>query len=148
MTRSSSKKKGGRIHVSDRTVDDKTKIIGGDIEAFVTSSYALATEYLKSHFSYIFKSTDGLINSYTIGTWSHKIKRSSVLKNGTAEDIAKLPPETAYNKEHSKKRTITVGKRRKLNKVAKAGTRKRASMPVPMEVIEEVEGQPENEEEV
>ena len=117
-------------------------------ETFVTSSYALATEYLKSHFSYIFKSTDGLINSYTIGTWSHKIKRSSVLKNGTAEDIAKLPPETAYNKEHSKKRTITVGKRRKLNKVAKAGTRKRASMQVPMEVIEEVEGQPENEEEV
>ena len=32
MTRSSTKKKSGRIHVSDRTVDDKTKIIGDDIE--------------------------------------------------------------------------------------------------------------------
>ena len=34
MTRSSTKKKGGRIHVdvSDRTVDVKTKIIGDDIE--------------------------------------------------------------------------------------------------------------------
>ena len=111
-------------------------------EAFVTSSYALATEYLKSCFSYIFKSTDGLINSYALGTWSYKIKRSVVLKNGTAEDIAKLPSETAYNKAHATKRTITVSKRRRLNKVAKAGTSKRASMPIPMEMNEEagVEG--------
>lgn len=102
-------------------------------EAFVESSYALATEYLKSCFSYIFKSPDGLINSYTLGTWSYKIKRSVVLKMGTANDIAKLPPETKYNKVHATKRKVTVQKRRRLNKVAKAGTGKRASMPIPAE---------------
>ena len=99
----------------------------GDItEEFVQSSYAIGTEYLKSCFTYIFNSAPaGLLTSYTIGTWSFKIKPSQVRKHGTAEDIANLPPPTNYNQKHKTKRKINPGKRRAMRKVAKSGTGKR-----------------------
>ncbi|KAL7538044.1 hypothetical protein ACHAXR_008244 [Thalassiosira sp. AJA248-18] len=102
-------------------------------EAFVQSSYAMATEYLKSRFSYIFEAEDGLVNSYTIGTWSYKIKPSEVVKHGTQADIDKLPAPTAKNQQHKTKRKVTPGKRRRVRKVAKAGTGKRDTLPVESE---------------
>ena len=53
-------------------------------EAFVKSSYAIATEHLKSHFSCIFAGPhSGLVAHYTIGTWSKKVQRAQVMKHGT-----------------------------------------------------------------
>ena len=97
---------------------------------FIESSYKIATDYLKSCFSYIFKSSDeGLVNSYTVGTWSYKIKYSVVKKCGTPEDIAMLPDPTRHNRRHKEKRTFTRGPSRKPNKIAKKGTSKRSSLP-------------------
>ena len=99
-------------------------------EAFVQSSYVNATEFLKSQFSYIFKEPKGKVATYTIGTWSHKIKPSVVRKrgNGTSEDITLLQKPTNYNKSHKTKRTINPGERQRVRKVAKIGTGKRNSM--------------------
>ena len=59
-------------------------------ESFVQSSFVAATEYLNSTVSYIWKNAkdDGQMSKYSIGTWSRKIARSEILKNGTAEDKA------------------------------------------------------------
>jgi len=72
----------------------------------------------------------GKVATYTIGTWSHKIKPSVVRKrgNGTSEDIALLRKPTNYNKSHETKRTINPGERRRVRKVAKIGTGKRDSI--------------------
>jgi len=72
-------------------------------EAFVQSSFEIATEYLKSCFSFMFKASEKQVDAYTIGNWSHKICYSEVRKHGTAEDIAKLPPPTARNKRRGEK---------------------------------------------
>ena len=71
-------------------------------EAFGKSSYAIATEHLNSHFSYIYSLAPhaGLVTNYTIGTWSKKVQRAQVMKHGTEEDTAKLPPPSNYNHEH------------------------------------------------
>ncbi|KAL7553258.1 hypothetical protein ACHAWF_016513 [Thalassiosira exigua] len=70
-------------------------------EAFVLSSFELATEYLRRNFSYIFKSaTAEKVDKYTLGTWSHKIIPSQVRKHGTAADVAKLPPPTEKGSAH------------------------------------------------
>ena len=62
-------------------------------EAFVKSSYAISTEHLKSHLSYILAGPHaGLVANYTIGTWSKKVQRAQVMNHGTEEDKAKLPP--------------------------------------------------------
>ena len=55
--------------------------------------------------SYIWKNAkdDGQMSKYSIGTWSRKMARSKILKWGTEEDKAKLPPSTAYNKADSRK---------------------------------------------
>ena len=49
------------------------------------------------------KADDGRISKYIIGTWSRKVAHSKILKNGTAEDKAKLPPTSARNKADSRK---------------------------------------------
>ena len=83
-------------------------------EAFVRTSYVTATDYLKSCFSYIFEKDAGIVNAYTLGTWSFKIKHSEVKKHGNPADIGKLPPLLL----HSSKQAAPFGKRRKVNKVA------------------------------
>ena len=93
-------------------------------EAFVQTSYTIATEFLKENYSYIFKPGDGVVCNYSIATWSSKIKRSEVVKKGTPEDVLWLPPCKAHNKPHQKKRTFTVA-RSVVRKRAKAGKWKR-----------------------
>ena len=65
-----------------------------------------ATEYLKSTVSYIWKKAkdEGQLSKYSIGTWSRKVARSEIMKWGTEEDKAKLPPSMTYNKADSRKR--------------------------------------------
>ena len=89
------------------------------------SSYDIATDHLKSRFSYIFRKSAAIVSSYTIGTWFCKTKLSVVRKYGTASDIARLPPATPRNNPHRTKRTFTQQRRRWVRKVAKAvaGTR-------------------------
>ncbi len=77
-------------------------------EAFIQTSYTIATEYLKECYSFIFKAGDGVVCNYTIGTWSSKIKRSEVLRHGTEADISRLPPVNAHNKPHARKRSFAV----------------------------------------
>jgi hypothetical protein len=95
---------------------------------FVRESYEIATAYLKSLFEYIFlNKPEGATDSYTIGTWSFKIKVSEVQKHGTDNDKAKLPLRTPSNQQHKTKRTITPSKRQRPPKITKKGTsRKRA----------------------
>lgn len=104
-----------------KNVDDITDDI-------VRESYEIATAYLKSSFEYIFlNKPEGATDSYTIGTWSFKIKVSEVQKHGTDNDKAKLPPCTPSNQRHKTKRTITPSKRQRPTKITKKGTsRKRA----------------------
>lgn len=97
-------------------------------EAFVQSSYAIATDHLKSRFSYMFRKSAAIVSSYTIGTWSHKTKPSVVRKYGTASDVARLSPTTPRNNPHRTKRTFTQQRRRRVRKVAKAGAGRRAAM--------------------
>ncbi|KAL7537408.1 hypothetical protein ACHAWF_013067, partial [Thalassiosira exigua] len=98
-------------------------------EAFVQSSYAIATEYLKSCYSFIFKVPEATLANYKISTWSFKIKHNHVRKHGTESDIAKLPPRTPRNNPHSTKRTYRQGERRRVRKVARAGAGKRSYLP-------------------
>ena len=115
-------------------------------EAFLQSSYAIATDHLKSRFSYIFRKPAAVVSSYTIGTWSQKTRPHVVRKCGTDSDVARLPPATTRNNPHRTKRTFTQQRRRRVRKVAKAGAGKRAAMA--LVESEEEEGHGEHEEEV
>ena len=68
-------------------------------DAFVESSYASATRYLRENYSYIFQGPAGSTESFLIGTWSRKVRRSEVLKHGTPEDKAKLAPPNPKNRK-------------------------------------------------
>ena len=90
-------------------------------EDILRSSYTMATAHLRDNFTYIFQQPDDTVSKYTIGTWSKYIKPSHVKKHGTVEDIARLPPETNYNKPKQRKdrpKTTEMNPRRKINKVA------------------------------
>ena len=114
-------------------------------ENFVQSSYTIATDHLKSRFSYIFRKSAGIVSSYTIGTWSHKIKPHVVRKYGTESDLARLPPATPRNNPHRTKRTFTHQRRRQVRKVARAGAGKRATMALVESDEEEGDGKREEE---
>ena len=75
-------------------------------EQFIRESFAAGTEYLKQLASYIWSSAkdESDLSKYLIGTWSRKISRSEIEKNGTPEDIANLPPKSKRNKQHAAKR--------------------------------------------
>ena len=47
-------------------------------DEFVRSSFDLATEYLKTRASYIWRKAkdDRVVNDYSIGTWSQYVQRS------------------------------------------------------------------------
>ena len=108
----------------------------GSRQCRVQLSYAIATDHLKSRFSYIFRKSAGIVSSYTIGIWSHKIKPSVVQKYGTESDIARLPRT---------KRTFTQQRRRQVWKVAKAGAGKRAVIALVESDKEEGNGEREEE---
>ena len=104
--------------------DDGDSWIGnssrGD-EDFVQSSFCVATNYLKSTLSYIWVQVkdEGQISKYTIGTWSRKVAHSEILKNGTAEDKAKLPSTSARNKADGRKRGGWSFERNGIRRVAR-----------------------------
>ena len=103
----------------------------GNVDAaFVASSFATATDFLKENYSFLYiKHSEHHIATWSIGTWYRKTRRSEVEKFGTAQDRAKLPAPTKLNAPHSEKRSFKVANRRGVNKVAKRGRHKRAQIP-------------------
>ena len=95
--------------------------------SFVNSSYEIATEMLKTNYSFLFARNNGeaKMASWSIGTWSRNTKRSEVEKYGFASDKDRLPEANRLNVPHGRKRSFTVANRRGVNKVAKRGAPKR-----------------------
>ena len=93
-------------------------------ESFVQESYKLATEFLKSAYSYIFDAPASCTSSYTIGTWSYKIKRSVVRQQGNQADIDQLPGFTPRNKRRYNKTHVHRKPRRKIRLVQRRNERK------------------------
>ena len=79
-------------------------------DTFVATSFEMATDYLKTRVSYIWEKAkdERVVRSFSIGTWSKKVARSEIEKHGTINDVSRLPPKTARNKEHSRRRTFTI----------------------------------------
>ena len=84
-------------------------------DAFVKSSYASVTRFLRENYSYKFTGPEGSTNNLLIGTWSKQVRRSEVLNHGTLQDIAKLATSTPRNR---RKRGFerSAGVRRKINR--------------------------------
>ncbi len=67
-------------------------------------AYSIGMEYLRSQVPYIFTKSTYASNSHTwkVSQWSKMIKPYEIRKNGTAVDIANLPPPTHHNKKRKK----------------------------------------------
>ena len=77
------------------------------------NEYEKGVKCVESQVSFIKKCKKA--STWTVATWSSRIKRSSILKNGTDEDKEKVSMESRYNKKHSKKRVFRASS----SKVAK-----------------------------
>ena len=68
-------------------------------EAIFESSFAAATEYLKSSVGYVWSRAKDvrLLSGYAIGTWSKYVKWSEIEKHDMVQDKANLPQATARN---------------------------------------------------
>ena len=65
---------------------------------YLRSSFDAANEYLKTRVSYVFENEHLHPERWGISTWSNQ--HSSILKDGTEQDNANLPPESNCNKLH------------------------------------------------
>ena len=77
---------------------------------FIDESYATVTSHLKSNVcSFLFgNNKDGVIDNWTVGTWSKRVQRNYVMQHGTESDKANLAPfSTQYNMPHRAKRLFT-----------------------------------------
>ena len=63
----------------------------------ISLSFSVGKQYLKARVSYAFESERATPDQWGISTWSKKVARSSILKNGNVSDIANLPVATRYN---------------------------------------------------
>ena len=63
--------------------------------------YDLGIEHVKKVASYIFDKYDKKNSDWNVSTWSTKVRRNAILKNGSQSDIAQLPPATRYNHTHT-----------------------------------------------
>jgi hypothetical protein len=65
---------------------------------YLHTSFHAAREYLKTRVRYAFENENWHPERWGISTWSRKVQRSSILKHGTEQDKANLPPESNHNK--------------------------------------------------
>ena len=72
--------------------------------AYLDASLQQAKEYLATRVEYVFAKPSGKYLSWTVSTWSKHVRRSQILKEGTAGDKAKLPEETRFNKPRAQKK--------------------------------------------
>jgi hypothetical protein len=63
---------------------------------YVTASFDSAKTYLKTRVSYVFEKERSNPDMWEISTWSRKVQRSSILKDGTNADRANLPGDTSH----------------------------------------------------
>ena len=68
----------------------------------INKAYSRCLEHLKSTVSYCFQKKKNPEDQWTIATWSVRTARSSIEKNGTESDKAKLPPSSNRNKARNK----------------------------------------------
>ncbi len=70
----------------------------------VEEAYAVGTDFLKSQVSYIFTKPKFKAHStWSIGTWSQRLRYNEIQKYGTEEDIANLPEATKKNQSRKRK---------------------------------------------
>ena len=75
---------------------NNTEIIDAN---YYNESFKTAKEYMKTRAAYIFNNNNWQPDNWSIGTWSLRVQRSSIMKNGTEDDINKLGDESKYNKK-------------------------------------------------
>ena len=74
---------------------------------FVESSYKTGKIHVLNTVEYIKQMNRS--DSWRVATWSQRVKRNSIMKNGTQADKDRLPPPTRWNSRHTAKRTFTKG---------------------------------------
>ena len=63
--------------------------------------YDLGMEHVKKAASCVFDKHAKNCCNWNASTWSTKVRRSSIIKNGNPADLSQLPPSTRYNKSHA-----------------------------------------------
>ena len=90
---------------------------GNSIDAaYLDESFQIGREYLKTRVSYIFENPKMNQNQWSVGTWSKKVARSSIMKYGSDSDKANLPAESSHrNRERQQngRRRASVGDQRR-----------------------------------
>jgi hypothetical protein len=64
----------------------------------ISLSFSVGKQYLRARVSYAFESERATPDKWGISTWSKKVARSSILKNGNDSDKAHLPVANRYNR--------------------------------------------------
>ena len=67
---------------------------------YLHTSFDAPKEYLKTRVSYVYENECLHLEQWGISTWSKKVQHSLILKDGTEEDKANLPPELNHIKSH------------------------------------------------
>jgi hypothetical protein len=68
-------------------------------------TYQTAMEHLKSQVQYVFQNPNYKVDSWSLGTWSVRVARSSVEKFGTEADKARLR-QTPKNRQNNQRRSV------------------------------------------
>jgi hypothetical protein len=63
----------------------------------IALSISVEKQHLKTKVSYILENPQSSPDQWGISTWSKKVARSSILKDGNALDISNLPEASCYN---------------------------------------------------
>ena len=95
---------------------------------YLRTSFDAAKGYLKTRVSYVFENERLHPERWGISTWSQKIERSSIVKDGTEQDKANLPPESNRNKSrrqhgHTKAQADRRRVRQHLNRTSRRARR-------------------------
>jgi hypothetical protein len=103
------------MHLMEKATLDMANVVNPEL---MTSEYEKAVAYVLDQVSYL---KDAKKNcSWTVSTWSKRISRSSIMKDGNDEDKARLSDETRYNKQHATKRKFgAVGATSKQSRISR-----------------------------
>ena len=108
-------------------------------DEFIESSFSLVYEYLKTRVSYIFQNERLQHINWAVSYWSKKVSRSSILKDGTEEDIGRLPPSDNHRSkprvQKERRRTNPAGDRRIRRRVAAAPYARAANNSLPAQGV-------------
>ena len=86
----------------DLNLSEDTRVMS---DADVESAFNVCIEFLRLRASYCWNLRGKGPMSWSISTWANRVKRSAILKHGTASDKSLVSEETPRNKAHSRKRT-------------------------------------------